>query len=74
MHRVAECYEAGYGVVKNLKKAFHWLHKAVSLGDFSAMYSISDCYKFGKGVKRNMREAISWYRKAGEALEKFERL
>lgn len=58
------CYENGYGVKKDIKKAASWFHKAASRGDITAMYDLGRFYETGTGVKQDYRKARELYEKA----------
>lgn len=58
------CYENGYGVKQDSKKAAEWFHKAASRGDITAMYDLGHLYEEGLGTTRDLDMARSWYEKA----------
>lgn len=58
------CYDTGFGVNKNPKKAFeNYLLAAVS-GHAEAQYNIYHMEFNGEGTKKNEKSAISWLKKA----------
>jgi hypothetical protein len=60
------CYDDGYGVIKNYKEAVKWYYKAAEQGLAAAQNSLGVCYERGNGVEQDYKEAAQWYRKAAE--------
>ncbi len=60
------CYDQGFGINKNLKKAFEWYKVAGDDGHLEAMYNLFLMYRDGVGVKRNNRLALKWLNMAAE--------
>lgn len=58
------CYENGYGVKKDVKKAAEWFQKAADRGDITAMYDLGRLYETGTGVKQDYTKAKELYEKA----------
>nr|WP_304151460.1 MBL fold metallo-hydrolase [Mitsuokella multacida] len=58
------CYENGYGVKQDSKKAAEWFHKGASRGDITAMYDLGRLYETGTGVTQDYTKAKSLYEKA----------
>lgn len=57
-------YYNGYGVKKDLEKAFEYFHLAAQQGIDNAQFNIGFLYHYGQGVKQNYEEAARWYEKA----------
>ncbi len=64
MEALARCYDKGYGVLKDEKKAIELYERAVELGNARAMYNLGVCYKYGEGVPKDMNKAIELYERA----------
>lgn len=78
INNLAYCYEMGYGVKADLKKAFSLYHR-IAGRDAVGTFNLAECYELGKGVEKNIEFAKKWYKKAatlgdGEAKAKFEAL
>lgn len=65
------CYEMGYGVPKDEKKAIYWYAKAVSnyrqsaeQGDALNQWNLGHSYFIGQGVPKDELQAVVWIRKA----------
>ena len=54
---LAVCYENGFGVKKNTKKAFLFYSKAILLGEKQSIYEVGRCYYYGIGVNKNLELA-----------------
>ena len=65
-YNLGVCYDKGYGVEKDLRKAVKWFRKSAEQGDAKAQYNLGYCYAYGDGVEKNLREAVKWYRKSAE--------
>ncbi|KAG9298447.1 hypothetical protein G9A89_008711, partial [Geosiphon pyriformis] len=61
------CYENGWGITKNLEKAFKLYSKAAEAGDTQAQYKLGLCYENGWGITKNLEKAFKLYSKAAEA-------
>jgi TPR repeat protein len=59
--KVAELYEKGIGVKKNLIEAFKWYKKAAEQNNMTAMAEVARCYFNGIGVKKNPKLAKEYY-------------
>lgn len=68
MLALAECYEAGRGIDRDIVQAAKWYKSAADGGNVRAMRKIADCYYFNKEVE-NIAEAVKYYRKAAKAGE-----
>ncbi len=74
---LAEMYEKGEGVEKNIDEAHKWYlkvfeycKKKAEQGDYNAQYHLAEMYEKGKGVEKNINEAIKWYQKVVEVGER----
>jgi TPR repeat protein len=70
---VANAYEEGRGVAKDLTKAFEWYNKAAANKHNGAQFKVGECYANGWGVLKNPAKASIWYKKAaanGSSLAK----
>jgi TPR repeat protein len=68
-------YQMGFGVPKDLKKAFKWYQLVAEKGDTDAQSILGLMYANGQGVLRDDQEALKWFQLAEEkraALEKTE--
>ena len=63
-YRLGRCYDKGYGVKKNEKKAFELYMKSAKQDYAKAMYQLGKCYMKGKGVAANQEEAKKWIKRA----------
>lgn len=67
MFALAQCYEKGEGVEKDLPRAFSWYRKAAEAGHPRAMLLMGMAYENGGAVKKDMKTALNWYRRAAQA-------
>ena len=65
-YKLAQAYEKGSGVTKDLTEAMAWYHKAAEQGHAEAQYKLATAYESGTGVGVNLSEALKWNRKAAE--------
>lgn len=68
-------YLEGYGVQKNLTRAFYWTERAAQHGDRDAQFNLGWFYENGIIVPKDLEIANVWYHKAAaqqqtDALEK----
>lgn len=63
-YRLGRCYDKGYGVTENNKKAVELYAKSAAQGYDKAQYRLGQCYEKGKVVKKDMKQARYWYEKA----------
>lgn len=62
---LADCYEKGVGVIKNIYTARVWYERADQGGHRHATFILAERYKHGWGVSRpDLTEALRYYRKA----------
>ena len=72
---LANMYEQGQGVERDLKQSIVWLRKAAELKDSRGEYQLAMAYEKGMGVDRDLRQAAFWLEKAakqGDATAQFE--
>jgi len=60
------CYEKGYGVEKDYKKAVKFYTKSAEQGYAMAQCNLGWCYENGKGVEQDYKKAVEWYTRAAE--------
>jgi TPR repeat protein len=60
------CYQTGFSVPQDMKKAAEWYSKAAERGNVLAQNALGDCCANGKGVTKDMKQAVDWYKKAAE--------
>ena len=63
-YRLGRCYDKGYGVKEDNKKAFELYQKSAKQEYAKAMYQLGRCYLKGKGVAANQDEAKKWLKRA----------
>lgn len=66
---LAYCYNRGYGVEKDQKKAFYWWLKSAEQGNAASQSAVGDMYLDGKGTEKNEEKAYYWYQKGAEQNE-----
>ena len=67
---LAQKYEKGDGISKNLDKAFYWYEKSAKQGFPPAQFETALFYDLGKaGIKKDYVAATYWYGKAAEQDE-----
>ena len=57
-------YMQGYGVEKNLTRAFKETMQAARRGNASAQFNIASFYKHGIGTQPNKEQALYWYQQS----------
>lgn len=67
MNFLANLYQEGIGVGKDLKQFIEWLHKAIAAGDVFSMGNLAWAYREGIGIEKNLKKFIEWLHKAIEA-------
>lgn len=60
------CYEKGWGVDQDLKKALDWYNKAAKQNNGPAFNSIGNFYRMGNGVTADPKQAFEWYQKGAD--------
>lgn len=63
---VANAYEEGRGVGKDMKQAFDWYAKAADQNHYGAQYKLGMLYENGEGVEKDIKKAFEWYKKSAE--------
>ena len=66
MINLANLYEQGQGVERDLKQSIDWLTKAADLGDTRGQFQLAMAYEKGLGVERDLQKAAYWLTKAAE--------
>ncbi|MBL4744200.1 MAG: sel1 repeat family protein [Cycloclasticus sp.] len=61
---LANIYEEGQGVKRDLKQSIAWLRKAAKLGDSRGQYQLAMAYEKNMGVERDLMQAAKWFEKA----------
>jgi len=64
MYYVANAYEEGRGIQKDLNQAFEWYSKAAKQNQQGAQYKMGVFYESGEAVKQDIKKAMEWYKKA----------
>jgi TPR repeat protein len=62
--KVANFYQFGHVLNKDLKKSFDWFIKAAKQDSRFSEYNISQMYLNGLGVEKNHKKAFSWLEKS----------
>lgn len=57
---LANRYQAGSGVVKDVTAAFRWFMASAKQGAAPAQLNVGQMYATGKGVQKNLNEARRW--------------
>ena len=63
-YRLGRCYDKGYSVKEDDKKAFELYMKAAKQEYAKAEFQVGKCYMKGKGVAANQVEAKKWFKRA----------
>jgi len=63
---LANLYEQGQGVERDLVASVIWLKKAAELNDTRGLYQLAMAYEKGLGVERDLQQAAYWLQKAAE--------
>ena len=66
LNSIGYCYELGYGVGVDIKKAASYYLRSAELGYANAQVNIGLCYENGLGVEQNYENALFWYKKSAE--------
>ena len=64
MINLANLYDQGQGVERDLAKSVVWLKKAAVLNDTRGQYQLAMAYEKGLGVQRDLKQAAYWLGKA----------
>ncbi|KAF0480810.1 kinase-like protein [Gigaspora margarita] len=62
-YNIGCCYERGFGVEKDVKKAFEYYKKSAEMGHADGMYYVGEFYHQGIIVEKNIDIAFEWYLK-----------
>ena len=63
---LANLYEQGQGVERDLTQAFYWLQKAADSNDVRGLFQLAMAYEKGAGVERNLPQASYWLEQAAQ--------
>ena len=63
-YRLGRCYDKGYSVKEDKKKAFEFYMKSAKQEYAKAEYQVGKCYMKGKGIAANQDEAKKWLKRA----------
>ena len=66
MINLANLYDQGQGVERDLAKSVIWLKKAAELNDTRGQYQLAMAYENGLGVERDLSQAAYWLEKAAK--------
>ncbi|GBB88065.1 hypothetical protein RclHR1_01460015 [Rhizophagus clarus] len=61
---VSDCYQNGYGIIKNERLAFKYYEKVANENLSSVQLNIGYCYNNGLGIQKDLQKAFYWYKKA----------
>ena len=61
---LANLYEQGQGVKRDLTQSIAWLRKAADLDDTRGQFQLAMAYEKGLGVERDLQQAAYWLEKA----------
>ena len=64
---IGYCYEVGYGISKDIDKAFYWYERSAQHGNSAAQWVLADDYFYGDIVQQDYQKAIYWYKKRQES-------
>ncbi len=64
--QLAEWYEQGNGVEKDLKQSVYWYQQAAEQDDAFAMFMLAMKYSAGEGTGQDHHQAFYWFHKATE--------
>ena len=60
------CYEMGYGIDRDVKKAVKWYQRAAEQDNARAQYNLGVCYQAGLGVERDPDRAEEYFNQAAK--------
>lgn len=58
--KLAQAYESGNGVPKDLEKAVAWYRKVADQGNAEAENNLGVMYRLGEGLEENKQLAVEW--------------
>src|SRR5690625_4161846 len=61
MFNLALCCQNGYGLKKNLRRAFELYEESARLGNKFSAFNLALCFEKGEGVAKDMSKAIECY-------------
>lgn len=64
--RLAEMYEKGIGVTKDIATSIRWYTKAAKAGSAEAQFRLGVFYDEGLSVARDAKQAFMWFQKAAD--------
>lgn len=70
-YQLAGSYYSGYGVDRDLDKAFYWFIKSAEQGLALAQRNLGVMYYSGVGTNADLNKAFFWYHKAAEQQDNF---
>ncbi|MCC4786071.1 sel1 repeat family protein, partial [Vibrio lentus] len=63
-YRLAQSYELGTDVPKNIDDAFYWYSQSAGSGNADAQFRLGEWYLAGTSVKQDNKLALEWFIKA----------
>jgi len=63
-HRLAICYNMGFGVAEDPAQAAYWFRRAAEQNVADAAYMLGLLYEYGRGVPFSHYQAVYWWRRA----------
>lgn len=60
-YQIADWYQRGVNLERNLAKAHHYFLLAAKNGHSGAQYRLGQMYEFGQYVEKNIPESLRWY-------------
>jgi len=71
LHRLADLYEAGIKVEKNIIKAIDYLNRAASLNSSAALVRLGIMYAEGVLVDKDLKKSFEYFQSASELGDKY---
>ena len=66
-HNLAEMYENGKGVSKNLEKAYEYYIIAARKGSIESQIKVVEMYREGIGTEKNIEKSLYWLNQIEES-------
>jgi len=66
LFRMGECFQNGWGTMKDDGRAEALFRSLAEQGHARAQYALAEMLSEGRGVQRNVAMALEWYRKASD--------
>jgi len=63
-YKLADIFQKGKGVAKNITHAFYWYQKAAQQGNLPAQFNVWYAYLTGEGTQENAHLAKKWFARA----------